>query len=248
MPLQFINPSTCDHTRQGLNRLIGLINSNFQELAKGGASGSVVRFKLQSPLSRGGNASADINTFDGDGYSLNRSGVVFDEEVGGVWEGETGGEGWATARGNSDGEFSIIFMSVFDGQGGINNSWQSFFASLLGNSVGYAIANLSGDLTGGTPATITGFDWKGPFPLQGTAPTSVSNPHAHRGLDGDQVLLCFSAEDGEWIIKDVEKKSVTVVLDLRDNGTAIQTLEVTCAMEYGAVPAWVSKITPETCS
>jgi hypothetical protein len=243
MPLIPISVDACAFSESGLARLIQAINQNFKNLGQGGASGSVVRFTLQSQLSNNGNASGDVNTWDGSGYSMSRSGVIFDED--GIWEGEVGDEGWATARGNSDGEYSIIFMSLSSG-GNLNNAWANLLAQLLNNTAGHALATLSGDLTGSTPVTISGFDWKGELPLQGAAPTEASNPYGHYGLSGDQVLLLYNAENSQWVIADVDKHEISPLTSISFNGTHLQQTSVTVAVERGSSSSTTSNVAATT--
>jgi hypothetical protein len=250
-----INQSICVRAGAAISHLAQEIQKILERIAQG--EGSILRFRLTGPLSAGGSATADIQAFDGSGFSRQRTGSVHDEEPGGLWSGVAGDEGWCTARDNETDEYSIIFMSPISGLGGIggvgsggtgvNSTWLAIIGAALNNTAGFALATLSGDLTGGATATITGFDWKGELPLQGTAPTEASNPEAHRGLSGDQVVLLYNAEDSVWTIVDVAKHAQTVVFDIRDDGTDIQAYVSTCAVEYGSAPAWVSKITPDAC-
>ena len=87
--LSGINPTVCSGD-QGLNKLAMATKKAIEQLAKG--VGTVLRFKLTSTLTPGGSGTAEIQEFDGGGYSRQRDGVIHDEEPGGLWEGFVGDE------------------------------------------------------------------------------------------------------------------------------------------------------------
>lgn len=244
-----INQSICVRAGAAISHLAQEIQKILERIAQG--EGSLLRFRLNGALSAGSNQSAEILAFDGSGFSRQRTGLVFDEEQGGLWSGAADDEGWCTARDNKADQYSIVFMSPISGLGGIgggniNSAWAAILAAALNNTAGFALATLSGDLTGGATATITGFDWKGELPLQGTAPTEASNPEAHRGLSGDQVVLLYNAEDSAWTIVDVAKHATTVVTGISLGASSIDITTVTAALEIGAAAASSSPISTTT--
>lgn len=105
-----INSTVCDGTPQGINKLSQAVKNNFEQLANG--TGTILRFKLLGPLTAGGSASCEIHSYDGGGYSRQRTGVIHDEEPGGYWEGDVDDEGWCTGRDGQKDHYSVVFMPV----------------------------------------------------------------------------------------------------------------------------------------
>lgn len=236
-----INQSICIRAGAALSHLAQEVQKILERIAQG--EGSLLRFRLTSSLTAGGSAGASIMAFDGGGYSNQRGGTVYDEEPGGLWSGVAGDEGWCTARDNEEDQYSIVFMSPLSGLGGIggigiggteiNSAWLAIIGAALNNTAGFALATLDADLTGGASTTITGFDWKGALELLGSAPSEASNPFAHRGLSGDQVLLFYNAEDSAWTIADISKHTETLVTAVQFSGTHMQVQTVVAAVERG---------------
>lgn len=243
MPIRHINSTVCSFTPAGLSHLLNEINLNFAALAKGAAAGSIARFKLQANLA--GPTAADILVFDGGsagGYSLSRSGVVFVEPPD-RWTGKTGDEGWCTQRGKNDSEYSILYMSPLDLNGKLNQTYQN----LLLNSVGFGRATLTNNLTGGATAAIQDFSWTGAHAFAGTVPTTAVNDFGHYGLAGDEVLLVYLASDGQWLIADVTRHAMSVVLDTRFNAGVFEQQTITAALEVGGTAAWSTVWTGTSC-
>lgn len=76
---------------------------------------------------------------------------------------------------------------------------------------------------------------------------TVSNRFAHAGPIGIGVMLCWDNTFEQYVIIDVQKRTLVIQCDTRDNGTAIQGLMVEASIEYTTAPVWVSKITPTAC-
>jgi hypothetical protein len=103
-----INSTVCGWSKSGLTYLAQGTKAMFERLAAG--DGVVFRFRLTSTLDAGGFANCEILVYDGSGYSMQRMGIVHDEEPGGKWSGIAGDEGWCTGRDRQDDDFSIIWM------------------------------------------------------------------------------------------------------------------------------------------
>ena len=156
--LSGINPTVCSGD-QGLNKLAMATKKAIEQLAKG--VGTVLRFKLTSTLTPGGSGTAEIQEFDGGGYSRQRDGVIHDEEPGGLWEGFVGDEGWCTGRAGEQGRFSIVWMEhITTAYPEPTESANTFITNLIVNGVGSKwIKRSSGIATfGSISATMT---WTG---------------------------------------------------------------------------------------
>jgi len=133
-----INQALCGRAGAALSHLASQLQTILERIARG--EGSVLRFKLTSPLEAGSNAAANVLAFDEGGFAVQRGGTVFDEEPNGLWSGESGDEGWCTARDNNEDQYSIIFMSPISGLGGIsggnvNSAWLAIIAAAVGSSI-----------------------------------------------------------------------------------------------------------------
>jgi len=107
---QGINPTVCDGSTQGLNKLSQIVRENFEDLRKG--RGTILRFKLLSQLVAGQAAEASVQFFDDGGFVQKRGGTVHDEEPGGFWEGDVNAEGWCTGRDGQTDHYSVVWMNT----------------------------------------------------------------------------------------------------------------------------------------
>ena len=85
------------------------------------------------------------------------------------------------------------------------------------------------------------------------APTQAINFFLHRGRYQDDVLIAWDEASTDWIVIDVQKKSLDLVTDIRlkSDKTQIQVKQVRCAVEYQDDPndplRWIDKIPLKKC-
>jgi hypothetical protein len=111
-------------------------------------------------------------------------------------------------------------------------------------------AELGVDMCATGSGTITNFTVTSPAPFNlapTSLPTSVLNPYEHRGQATDVVWLAWDNSVSDWVIIDVEKHELTVLISLRLNGGYIEGLQQPIWGEFCTDETWVQLIGTTEC-
>lgn len=134
------------------------------------------------------------------------------------------------------------------------NKYRAFWCEQIA-LCGYATLDATMDSGG---VTFTDFTPISPSPFNlapDPLPTAGLNPFLHHGMSGDQILVQWDQSQTDWIVTDVEKVEVKILVKvagtgyLRLDGDQLQGYTLTAAVERSEDPAWENLLqTVEECA
>lgn len=147
----------------------------------------LVRFRLTAALIQGGNAMAIKIAWNGAAWVDGDAITVYDDQLGGEWQGEIGYEGWARQVEDGSVRHSIVWMQRI-----AYHIWGTLAGTITPGGVGGTVAFYSDGVDPGSPVTVYDRNERFPYSSSGCQYQAVYDYEAGRY----EVIVC---QQNEWI-------------------------------------------------